>query len=139
MIIVIAISTSPNELLAQYILTSIRIVMASVHIMIKPYDHKYLNVFDGLVLQIIVLVVVLPVFESSNSDLVVTFTFILIMFPLVTFVVFIILYWQKNNIKKLLECYFCKNSDNASNNDEISAGAGSAVKSEATSKPKAIK
>ena len=138
MIIVIAISTSPNELLAQYILTSIRIVMASVHIMIKPYDHKYLNVFDGLVLQIIVLVVVLPVFESSNSDLVMTFTFVLIMFPLVTFVVFIILNC-KGNIKKSLQCYFCKNSVNVSSNPEISASAGSAVKSEATSKPKAIK
>ena len=130
MIIVIAISTSPNDLLVQYILINICIIMATVHIMIKPYNHKFLNVFDGLVLQTIALVVVLPVFESSNSNLVMAFTFVLVMFPLTMFVVFMLLNC-KENIKKVLKHKCCKNSEDMSNNAGIPTDSCVAVKKDA--------
>ena len=55
--------------------------------MIRPYNDNTLNIFDGAILQLIVLVTALPLFETFDSSLVKGTSFVLLILPLVQYVV----------------------------------------------------
>ena len=75
-------ATPPNDFLAQYEIISSCVVMATIHVMIRPYKNRLLNVLDGLILMLIILVAVLPVVVGYSSTFVVGVSLSLVIFPL---------------------------------------------------------
>ena len=65
-------------------------VISSIHQIWKPYSSDFLNMFDGTVLHLMVLVSVLPLvelFDSYNTNIVIGITFALVLIPSVSLVV----------------------------------------------------
>ena len=62
-------------------------IIALAHEMIRPYNDNTLNIFDGAVLLLVVLVTALPLFETFDSSLVKGTSFVLVILPMVQFVV----------------------------------------------------
>ena len=121
-IIVTVIATSPNDFLAQYILISSCVLMAAIHVVIRPYKNKLLNTLDGSILMLIILVAVLPAVYGSTSTLVVGITLGLVTFPLV-FILLMVFLTCRENIKKLFtQCRPHSNIKATSVHDEISIG-----------------
>ena len=86
MIIIITITTSPDDFTSRYILITASTTIALVHLIVRPYNSKHLNTFDGFILNLMVLVTVIPIFEYFNNfsiDLVLTLSFILIFLPII--------------------------------------------------------
>ncbi|XP_065896008.1 uncharacterized protein [Dysidea avara] len=85
-IIIITITTSPDNFTSRYILITASTTIALVHLTVRPYSSKHLNTFDGFILNLMVLVTVIPIFEYFNNfsiDLVLTLSFILIFLPII--------------------------------------------------------
>ena len=78
---------SSDFLITQYILTIANVIVSIIHIIIRPYSNMCLNVFDGFILQLMVLVAVVPVFNAINSTIIVTVTFTLVILPLLVFLI----------------------------------------------------
>ena len=124
-IITIIISSSSNDFVFQYLLISACVIMALIHHIMKPYQNYMLNVFDGVILQLLILVSVLPLVESFggfNSDVVVGIAFILVILPSVIFVIMKLM-TNRGKIKRLIGyCYlkcsqFCLQSKGDGNVD----------------------
>ena len=91
----------------QYVLITVSVLMALVHLIVRPYSDPILNAFDGLVLQLIILVAVLSLVEFYNNLVVIT-GFILVVLPSVFFVaMFLVIYREK--IKNIIKSKFKKN------------------------------
>ena len=99
LIIAIIIASSSNDFIFQYLLISASVIIALIHHILKPYNNHLLNVFDGAVLQLLVLVSVLPLaefFDSFNPTLVVVITFVLVILPSVSFITMKLITNRKN-------------------------------------------
>ena len=113
-IIIIIIANSSNELVASYVLIVACVIIALIHVMMKPYNNEILNKFDGVVLQLIILISALPLVDDFNSPLVIIMSFVLVILPLIIlFAVTLFLY--KDNLKKFA-AHFSSRSQ-APNND----------------------
>ena len=102
-IIIIVISDPSNDFILQYLVTSFCVIVALLHQILRPYLSSMLNVFDGIILQFLVLVSVLPLgelFNDFNSNSIVGIIFILIYLPLLIFISMTLL-MSKEYIKKL--------------------------------------
>jgi len=55
-------------------------VIAAIHIWIRPYKNKFLNAFDGLILQIMVAVAVMSNYDFLDSVPVITLVVLPILF-----------------------------------------------------------
>ena len=120
LLIIIILNTNVyNDFFIRYILIISCIAIALVHINVKPYAARFLNTFDGLTLQLMILVAVLPVFNKLNSNLVVGLFLILLILPLMLFLGMILLIYKKR-IKKLVMHCFLKGTEANSGNMEIS-------------------
>ena len=84
-IIIIIIANFSDVFISQYLSLTASTIIALVHEIIRPYGDKILNVFDGTVLQLLVLVTALPLFETFDSSLVIGLSFILVILPLIQF------------------------------------------------------
>ena len=85
-IIVIIIAIPSNSDLSQFLLIFSSGVLAVVVIVLKPYHHKILNIFDGLILQLVVLATLIPLADTVSQKLS-TATIIIVMFlPLISFI-----------------------------------------------------
>ena len=85
-IIVIIIAIPSNNDLSQFLLIFSSGVLAVVVIVLKPYQHKILNIFDGLILQLVVLATLIPLADNVNQQLS-TATIITVMtLPLIFFI-----------------------------------------------------
>ena len=85
-IIVIIIAIPSNSDLSQFLLIFSSGVLAVVVIVLKPYQHKILNIFDGLILQLVVLATLIPLADTVSQKLS-TATIIIVMFlPLISFI-----------------------------------------------------
>ena len=81
-------------------------LMQLIHALVRPYASTILNIFDGIVLQFIVIISASPVFELVDKY---DETFIIAMtytFPLISFIAIKI--WMCKNIIKIAS-YKCKN------------------------------
>ena len=78
---------SSDYFVTQYILTATTVIVSLVHIIVRPYNKNILNVFDGVILQLMVFVAVVPVFDTVNSTIIVTGTFTLVIVPLLIFLI----------------------------------------------------
>ena len=89
-IIAIIIVNLSDVFILQYLLITTNIIIALIHLMVRPYADNILNIYDGAVLHIMVAVTVLPMFEYLNaldSSFLVGIAFILVTLPLAKFIV----------------------------------------------------
>jgi len=100
-IITIIITTPSNNALVQYILIGTCIIMAAVQLILRPYVMKSLNTFDGLMLLLLISVVVIPVLDSSETDLLVGITLFVVLLPLILSAI-MLLPMFKNNMWRLV-------------------------------------
>ena len=97
---VVAISLTSNYVTSQFLLVSASTILALIQLIMKPYQSNILNIFNGFVLQLIILVSMTPLIDSVAQDLLPSITFILILLPLIAFPV-MELYIHKHSIKKM--------------------------------------
>ena len=113
-IISIIIANLSEVFISRYALITVSTLMALTHLILRPYADNILNVSDGAILQLLILVTVLPLFEyfdTFDSSLVVGIAFVLLVLPLVQFVMMKI-FISKQNLKvitkKIIKAYFFK-------------------------------
>ena len=117
-IILIIITNSSNDNTTQYLLIIVNVTLALIQVTLRPYSSTILNIFDGLILQLLILVSMIPLIDSFDPDLLLTFTIILVILPLVVFVMMEI-YLYKSKIKKITEYCRPPKPDNTNDNNEI--------------------
>ena len=104
-IITIILADSSNDFIVRYSLITACIIMSLIHQILRPYSNNFLNVFDGVVLDLIVLVSALPLvefFDGFNSSLLVGLGFILVALPSIGYIGMTIMV-NKGNITKLIK------------------------------------
>ena len=89
MLIVLFGNSNYDSMLFYLLLTCV--VIALLHTWLRPYRSKFLNVFDGLILQLMTIVVIISSFEFLQS------TLALVIFPLI--VIFI-----AASVRKVFHC-----------------------------------
>ena len=99
-IISIIISNPSNGNNTQYLLITASTLLALIQLILKPYESELLNVFDGMVLQLIILISMIPLVDSFDPLFLSAITIVLVVLPLVSFVVMELLVY-KETIKKL--------------------------------------
>ena len=99
-IIVIIITNSLNDTITQYLLITVNAALALTHVTIRPYLSSLLNGFDGLILQLMIVVPMLPLIDSFNQNSLLSFTFILVLLPISAFLIMKI-YYYKRKIKDI--------------------------------------
>ena len=75
--------------------------MQLIHVLVQPYTSTFHNVFDGIILQLIVIISGLPVVEfvdSHDETFVLVIAYLLVILPLAGFIV-IGLWVNKNSIQ----------------------------------------
>ena len=121
-IIIIIIANSTNDFIFRYLLIIASVIMDLIHQILRPYLNSLLNVFDGIILHLLVLVSVLPLvefFNSFDSNLVVGMAISLVILPLLIFIT-MSLTINKEKIRKLPGYYYIKCSQlQLRNYDEI--------------------
>ena len=88
-IISIIIANLSEVFISQFLLITVNTIIALIHLITRPYTDDVLNMFDGITLQLMVLVTVLPLFEyvdMFDSSLVIASAFVLVILPLVHFI-----------------------------------------------------
>jgi len=76
---------SSNDL-SQLLLTFSCSALAHIPIFFKPYDHKLLNIFDGLISLLVVLATLIPLADNVSQQLSTATIIILIILPLIFFI-----------------------------------------------------
>ena len=85
----IIIANLPEVFISQLLLIAASTIIVLMHLIVRPYVDDVLNMFDGVTLQLMVLVTVLPLFEhfeTLDSNLVVGTALFLVILPLVYFI-----------------------------------------------------
>ena len=85
-IIVIIIANPSNSDLSQFLLIFSSVVLAFIPITLKPYKHKVLYIFDGLILQLVVLATLIPLADKVSKQLSTVTIVTIMVLPLIFFV-----------------------------------------------------
>ena len=88
-IISIIIANLSEVFISQFLLIAASTIIALIHLVFRPYVDDVLNMFDGVTLQLMVLVTVLPLFEyfdTFDSSIAVGIAFVLVILPLLHFI-----------------------------------------------------
>ena len=120
--LIIANSSSDNFVI-QYSLIAVCVIIALVHLLIRPYSQLVLNVFDGIVLHIMILVAVIPFvrhYDNSDSNSATILAYILVLLPLTIFIAMEISI-NKESIKKMIQTIksFKLKKEKSKNRNEI--------------------
>jgi len=116
-IILIIISNPSNDNSSQYLLIISNSILALIHVTLRPYEAYILNLFDGFVLQLMIVVSMVPLIDY-NSNVLLAFIFVLVILPLLAFLLMEISLY-KNAIKKIAKCCLSyKPDDFTSDNKE---------------------
>ena len=108
-IILLVIVKISDDFTTQYLLISSCALMQLIHLLVRPYASTILNIFDGIILQLTVIISVLPVIEfvdKYNKIFIIVIIYLLVIFPLISFIV--IKGWINKNIIQIAYCK-CKN------------------------------
>ena len=120
-IIIIIIVNSSEVFISQCLLITVSILIALIHLIVRPYANDVLNMSDGVILNLIILVTALPLFEyydTFDSGLLVGIAIILVLLPLVHFAVIRILILNfKYIIKNIIK--YCNKTHNDEPNNVI--------------------
>ena len=86
-IILIIYINLTNSNTSQALLFITTILLALTQLIIKPYKHRALNIFDGMVLQIMIFVSVISRFDSFSTAVLSAVIILLVVLPLIAFAV----------------------------------------------------
>ena len=109
-IITLVIIRGSDDLTIQYVLISVCVLMALIHLIVRPYADKVYNIFDGIILQLIVIISVLPIIEftgSYNEILVVVLVYAFVVSPITSFLT-IKLWLNKSRIQNFIKSVIIK-------------------------------
>ena len=115
-IISIIIVFTSNDFTARYLLITVCAVIVLLHLITKPYNSKTLNIFDTILLLLLVLTTVLLLIDFTESNLAIQVTLLLLMLPLMIVGVMCLLAYRES-IKRVLMNLFNKVDDEDSNNN----------------------
>ena len=108
-IILLVIVKISDDFTTQYLLISSCALMQLIHLLVRPYASTIHNIFDGIILQLIVIISVLPVTEfvdQYNKIFVMVIINISVILPLISFIA--IKVWINKNIIQIAS-HKCKN------------------------------
>ena len=89
--------------ISRYLLITASTVIALIHVTVRPYADNILNMCDGAILHLMILITALPMiehFDMFDSRFVAGIAFVLVILPLVLFVVMKI-FTSKQTLKKI--------------------------------------
>ena len=119
-IITLIIANSSNDdFMIQYLLISVCVIIALVHLIVRPYANTVINLFDGVVLHIMILVAVLPFvrhYDNFGSDVILALAYILVLLPLTIFMVIQLLIHKEKIMEGIQHVKSFKLSKDKSNN-----------------------
>ena len=115
-IISIVIANSSNDFVTNYVIITVCGIIALIHVTVKPYNNDIINKFDGVILQLIIFIAVLPLLDNFDSPFVITTAFSLIILPLLNFIA-MTLFLHKDDLKKIIAYFTTKDESPSSNND----------------------
>ena len=98
-IITIVIADSSNNFVANYLLITTCGIIALIHLLVKPYNSGILNKLDGVILQLIIFTEALSLFDDYDSPLVVAFSFLLVILPLLM-IIGVAIFLHKDDLQK---------------------------------------
>ena len=117
-IILIIIVNPSNDDTSRYLLIILNSCLAFIHATIKPYRSNILNVFDSFVLHLMIMVSMVPLIDSYDPNLLLSFIFVLVILPLISFLLMEI-YLYKRTIKKIANCCVPPKHDSTNDNNEV--------------------
>ena len=88
-IILLVIVEIFDDLTTEYLLISACSLMALIHLLVRPYNSTFHNIFDGIILQLIVIICGLSVFQFVNNydeTFVLVTTYLFIILPFTSFI-----------------------------------------------------
>ena len=100
-IILLVIVKVSDDFTNQYLLISSCTLMALIHVLVRPYTSTIHNVFDGIILHLIIIISVLSIVEfvdNYDETFVLVIAYLLIILPLTSFMA-IKLWVNKSNIQ----------------------------------------
>ena len=117
-IIVIIIVSSSSDFIAHYLIITACMIINLTHQLMKPYKDNRLNLFDGTILNLTILVSVLPLvefFDSFDSNLETGTLYVLVLLPLISLIVMKLLVHRRNIREMIVYCCIskCKRSTNS--------------------------
>ena len=89
LVIISFVINNSGDFTTQYLLISSCALMQLIHVLVRPYASTIHNVFDGIILQLIVIISVLPVVEfvdNYDETLVVVVAYLLVICPITLFI-----------------------------------------------------
>ena len=109
LIITIVIVVTFNDTVANYLLITVSAIIALIQLLAKPYNNEILNKLDGVILQIMIFITALPLFDDLDSPSVITIIdFVLLFLPLLIIIV-MTLYLHQDNLRKFVVHIALKN------------------------------
>ena len=117
-IIVIIIANPSNNNTFQYLLIIFNSLSAFIHVTLRPYGYSILNVFDGFVLQLMIVVSIVPLIDSYDPNLLLSFVSALVTLPLIPFLLMEI-YLYKKTVKKIIKYFSSPKPDTTNDNNEV--------------------
>ena len=121
-IIIVIITHSSGDFYSCYLLITLCAITALIHLIVRPYANNILNMFDGLVLQLMVFVVSAFDFDDHYSSSFTGTVYIIDIVPVILFCI-MELFIYRVEIKKIVMAvytFICKGSNksfNISNTD----------------------
>jgi len=109
-IILIIIANPSNNDSSQYLFIIFTSLLTFIHVTLRPYRSNILNVFDGFVLQLMIVVSMVPLIDNYDPDLLRSFVYALVILPLIPFLLMEI-YLYKKTIKKITKHCLPPNPD----------------------------
>ena len=88
-IILLVIVKISDDITTQYLLTSFCALMQLIHVLVRPYVSAINNIFDAIILQLIVIISVLSLVkfpENYEESFIVVTAYLLVILPLTSFV-----------------------------------------------------
>ena len=124
-IIVIIIANPSNNYLSQFLLICTSVILAVIVIILRPYKHKILNIFDGLILRFVILATLIPLADNVSQQLSKATIIIVMFFPLIFFIALELIV-HKDTIKiittKITAHFKTKPAATTKDNNEVPIG-----------------
>jgi len=123
-VIVIIISIPPTDDLSHFLLIFSSGVLAAIVIKLKPYEQEILNIFDGLILQFLVLATLIPLVDNVSQHLSTATIIIVIILPLMFFIALELIVHKKTikTVTKKIEYFNSKSNPATNNSSEVQMG-----------------
>ena len=114
-IIIIIIVDSSVDFSAHYILIIACAIMSLIHLIVKPYASNILNVFDGLILQLMIFIVSAFDFDEPYSTSSVGLAYTTVIMPMILFGVMELLVYR-DKINYIFTAVICKSTSTVNAN-----------------------